>query len=275
MAWEKVAYLATDERREAAFRRLARDVGLTPRAVLTAKRSALIDALETGGINAVERANNLIEAAQIAVADFGGSLDAACALPIADAKRVLKRIRGIGDPGAEKILLLTRQYPVLGVDSNGLRVLTRLGYGTEGKTYSATYKSATAAALAELGSDIDSITEAHLLLRHHGQTVLQDVGASLRRVQHPHALSERSRHSANDDLLRRRRALVLRRRDVERHDVAAAAESRQVHAHAATSNAAVGSRDLVPLEPQRRRRVGEVQSLGGASAPSSRRSVRR
>jgi len=171
VAWEKVAYLATDEKRETAFRLLAREVGLRPRDILEAKRSAIIDALHAGGINAVERANNLIEAAQIAVADFGGSLDAACALPIAEAKRALKRVRGIADPGAEKILLLTRRYPVLGVDSNGLRVLTRLGYGTEAKSYSATYKSATTAAMAELGDDIDIVTEAHLLLRHHGQTV--------------------------------------------------------------------------------------------------------
>lgn len=171
VAWEKVAYLATDDRREAAFRRLALDVGLTPRAVIAAKRSVIIDALESGGIAAVERANNLIEAAEIAVGDFGGSLDVACALPLPAAKRALKRIHGIGDPGAEKILLLTRSYPVLGVDSNGLRVLTRLGYGAIAKTYGATYKSATTAALTELGNDIDVITEAHLLLRRHGQAV--------------------------------------------------------------------------------------------------------
>lgn len=171
VAWEKVAYLATDERRAQAFGRLARDVGLTPRDVIAAKRSVLVDALATGGINAVERANNLVAAAELAVGDFDGSLDAACALPLAKAKQVLKRVRGIGDPGAEKILLLTRSYPVLGVDSNGLRVLTRLGYGTPGKTYGATYKSATTAALAELGTDIDVVTEAHLLLRRHGQDV--------------------------------------------------------------------------------------------------------
>jgi endonuclease III len=171
IAWEKVAYLANDEKRAATFERLARDIGVTPRAVLAAKRSILIDVLASGGINAAERANNLIDAAQLAVGDFDGNLDAACALPLADAKRVFKRVRGIADPGAEKILLLTRNQPVLGVDSNGLRVLTRLGYGRPAKTYSATYKSAKSAALAELGTDIDVITDAHLLLRHHGQTV--------------------------------------------------------------------------------------------------------
>ena len=179
-----MAYLATDERREAAFRpSRARTSDSPPRPCSAAKRAVLIDALATGGITAVERANNLIEAAEIAVGDFGGSLDAACALPLAEAKRALKRIHGIGDPGAEKILLLTRSYPVLGVDSNGLRVLTRLGYGTAGKTYGATYKSATTAALAELGSDIDVITEAHLLLAASRTSRVQDVDASLRCVR--------------------------------------------------------------------------------------------
>jgi len=196
VAWEKVAYLATDEKRAAAFRRLERDVGLTPRAVLAAKRSVVIDALESGGINAVERANNLIDAAEFAVAEFDGSLDAACALPMNEAKRVLKRIRGIGDPGAEKILLLTRHQPVLGVDSNGLRVLTRLGYGAAGKTYSATYKSATTAALAELGTNLDVVTEAHVLLRHHGQTVCKTsapkCGACSIRAKCPSAVSSRA-----------------------------------------------------------------------------------
>ena len=91
-------------------------------------------------------------------------------LPLAEAKKQLKRIHGIGDPGAEKILLLTRSYPVLGLDSNGVRVLTRLGYGTGGKTYAATYKSATTARSPSSGGHRQLI-DAHLVLRHHGQAV--------------------------------------------------------------------------------------------------------
>ena len=46
----------------------------------------------------------------------------------------------IGEPGAEKILLFARVYPVLGLDSNGVRVLTRLGLVVEAKSYAATYR---------------------------------------------------------------------------------------------------------------------------------------
>jgi len=169
--WEKVAYLATDERRAIAFDLLRRSIGLTPEKILAAPRARLIDVLATGGIGAPERANNLREAAELAVADGNGSLDSLCDLPLVDAKRALKRIRGIGDPGAEKILLFTRRHPVMGLDSNALRVLTRLGYGREAKSYNATYKSVTDAASPQLDGDIDRMIEANLLLRQHGQTI--------------------------------------------------------------------------------------------------------
>jgi endonuclease III len=171
VAWEKAAYLATDEKRANAFALLRRTIGLTPRKVLAARRGELIDVLASGGIAAPERAENLVKAAEMVVGDFDGSLDDVCRRPLPEAKKQLMRIRGIGEPGAEKILLLTRSHPVLGLDSNGLRVLTRLGYGTETKSYTATYRSATSAALPELGADIDSLIDANLLLRTHGQTV--------------------------------------------------------------------------------------------------------
>ena len=47
-----------------------------------------------------------------------------------------------GDPGAEKILLFSRTHSILALDSNGLRVLRRLGYGEERKSYASTYRSA-------------------------------------------------------------------------------------------------------------------------------------
>jgi endonuclease III len=171
VAWEKVAYLASDEKRANAFALLGRKIGLTPRKILAASRSELIDVLAAGGIAAPERANNLIKAAELVIGDFDGSLDDLCRGPLREAKKQLMRIHGIGEPGAEKILLLTRSHPVLGLDSNALRVLTRLGYGAAAKSYTTTYRSATAAALPELGSDIETLVDANLLLRAHGQTV--------------------------------------------------------------------------------------------------------
>lgn len=56
------------------------------------------------------------------------------------------------------------------LDSNGLRVLLRLGYGAERKSYRA-YREVQAAAMAELPADCDTLVRAHLLLRTHGRTL--------------------------------------------------------------------------------------------------------
>ncbi len=81
----------------------------------------------------------------------------------------MKKFPSIGDPGAEKILLFSRNLPVLALDSNGLRVLIRLGYGKEDKNYTKQYRSAQEAVDFELQRDCGWLTEAHQLLRRHGQ----------------------------------------------------------------------------------------------------------
>ena len=66
-------------------------------------------------------------------------------------------------------MLLRRSPAPLALESNGLRVLVRLGLGEERKSYSATYKSVRGATLEELPVDYKLLTKAHLLLRQHGR----------------------------------------------------------------------------------------------------------
>lgn len=169
--WEKVAYLAPDERRADTFALLGRAVGRTPEALLRASRSRVLEIFAAGGVEAASRVDNALDAARYVIGELNGSLDGACALPLSQAVKQLTRIRGIAAPGAERILLFTRSHAVLGLDSNGLRVLQRLGYGTPAKSYAAGYRSATAAALAELPRECEPLVQVHLLLRRHGQTV--------------------------------------------------------------------------------------------------------
>jgi len=103
------------------------------------------------------------------LSEFDGDLEAALDAAPQGAMRNLKKFPGIGDPGAEKILLFSRRRAVLALDSNGLRVLLRLGYGTEGKSYAASYRSAQEASRPEWKSDFDWLIGAHQLLRRHGQ----------------------------------------------------------------------------------------------------------
>ena len=168
--WEKVAYLADDATRLAAFRALEARVGLTPRDILAADPERLREIAALGGkVGVVERAQRMRDAAELVLGEFDGSLDRELGRPVRDAKRSLQKIYGIGEPGAEKILLLTHSHQVLPLDSNGARTMCRLGYGAEHTNYTTMYRSVADAARPELVPDYTWLTDAHVLLRHHGQ----------------------------------------------------------------------------------------------------------
>ena len=114
-------------------------------------------------------AEKLLTITKIAYEEFDGDLRSALKKPLPQAKKALKRFPSIGDPGAEKILLFTRSYQVMALDSNGLRVLCRVGFAEEQKNYSATYRSVQQAISAQLPTDYDSLIKAHQLLKQHGQ----------------------------------------------------------------------------------------------------------
>ena len=168
---ENIAYLADDARREAAFEELRNTIGLRPVDILAAPLEKLISVTRLGGIHAEQRAQRLMESAQIVFNDFSGDLTTTLKLPFPQALKALKQFRSIGEPGAEKILLFTETYPVLALESNGLRVLLRVGFGEEKKNYSASYKSVRLALQDQLGDDCEFLIRAHLLLRLHGKTI--------------------------------------------------------------------------------------------------------
>jgi endonuclease III len=166
--WENLAYLASDERRAEAWKRFKKEVGTKPADVLAASRSTLME-IGRAGIVPAGSANKLVESATIAVEEFGGTLKPILKLPLKEARKALRKFPSIGEPGAEKILLLAGSHPVLGLDSNGLRPLLRLGFGKEDKNYSKTYRSVQEALAPGLSTDVAFLTEAHQLLRRHGQ----------------------------------------------------------------------------------------------------------
>ena len=169
--WENVAYLADDLRREKVFDELRDTVGLRPTDILNASMDELDRATKLGGVSPKQNAARLNECALIALNEFGGDLHTALKLPFAKAIKALKQFPGIGEPGAEKILLFTKTHPILSLDSNGLRVLLRLGFGVEKKNYSASYKSVREAIADQCGVDCNTLIEWHQLLRQHGKTI--------------------------------------------------------------------------------------------------------
>jgi endonuclease III len=169
--WENVAYLVDDERRELAYRALEKKVGLTAEEIAAASNKVLYEVTQLGGMHPEQRVDRLKGIAELALEHGGGGLEGVLDLDVAAARKVLKQFPSIGDPGAEKILMFCGAMNVLALESNGLRVLVRLGYGEEQKSYSATYKSAQAALATQLTKKTAWLARAHQLLRMHGQTL--------------------------------------------------------------------------------------------------------
>ena len=167
--YENIAYLAGDEKRANAFAVLRNKIGLKPADILVASGDDLLEIARLGGINPERRAARLREIAHIALNDFAGDLTSVLRLPPAQAKKALQKFPSIGAPGAEKILLFTKTQPVLALESNGLRVLLRLGFGEERKNYSASHASVQATLKDQIGDDCDFLIRAHQLLRRHGK----------------------------------------------------------------------------------------------------------
>jgi endonuclease-3 len=166
--FENVAYLAADEARERAFDVLAARVGLEPAQILAAPGEALAS-IAAQGILPEHQAGKLKTIARLAVDEFAGDLELLRGQPLKQAKQALMRFPSIGEPGAEKILLLGRSHAVLGLDSNGVRVLTRLGAVREAKGYATTYRAVQAYVGAYTSRGFDWLIRAHQLLRQHGQ----------------------------------------------------------------------------------------------------------
>jgi endonuclease-3 len=167
--WENVAYLVDDKKRAAAFALLKKNVGTGATQILAAEDAQLMEATRLGGMLPEVRAQRLRQIAEIAHWIFKDDLKSVLKKQLAEAKKALKKFPSVGDPGAEKILMLTRSYPVLALESNGLRVLLRLGFAEERKNYSQSYRAVQEALKAQLPADVDRLIAAHQLLRQHGQ----------------------------------------------------------------------------------------------------------
>jgi endonuclease III len=167
--YENIAYLVSDDRREKAFRELKKRVGLRPADILTAPLEQLAEIAAMGGIFPELRARRIQESARLVRDQFGGNLRRVLALDPAQARKALRKFPVIGEPGADKILLFTGAAPSLAPESNGLRVLVRLGFAKEHKNYGTMYRAAQTALQDECGENCGPLITAHQLLKRHGQ----------------------------------------------------------------------------------------------------------
>jgi len=170
--WENVAYLVDDERRARVFARLREEVGLLPLEISITPLEVLAEVIKDGGMQPEHRAGKLLAAAAEAL-DIGlDRLEKLIRTAPDKASKELRRFPGIGEPGADKLLLFSHAKRTLAPESNALRVLVRLGFGEgDEKNYSRMYRSAAKAVAPELPEDFAWLIRAHQLLRQHGQEV--------------------------------------------------------------------------------------------------------
>lgn len=166
--WENVAYLASDAKRAEAFAELQAKAGLAPGDIRKAKDSVLLT-IAGKGIVPANTLEKLRQAAEIARDSFNDNVSGILDKPIAAAKKDLRKFPSIGEPAAEKVLLFNKRHPFLALESNGLRVLVRLGYAPEHRNYATTYKGMQRALAPQLPDDCTVLIRAYQLLRQHGQ----------------------------------------------------------------------------------------------------------
>jgi endonuclease-3 len=172
--WENSCYLLSDQRRAAVFEAVRQQVGMDAASIWKADQEILLPLATMGGMRPETRVFRWREIARITLTQFDGNLDAILQLPYPKAKRALHQFPCIGQPGAEKILMLCGMNTGLPLESNGLRVLERVGYGRAQKNYGATYRSVQEALEGQIPPDAAALSRAHLLLRQHGKTLCRN-----------------------------------------------------------------------------------------------------
>jgi endonuclease III len=167
LVWWHCGYPASEERCAKGWHSVSGKIGIAPKQLLAAK-TLLARSLKVGGMVPALRAARLKEIAGRVQEEFAGDLRSALSrLTALQARKVLKTFPGIGNPGAERILLFGRLSPVAAVPSSCPHVLVRVAHGTEGDKYAATYDAAQRI-LESLPATFSSRIRGYLLVNRHG-----------------------------------------------------------------------------------------------------------
>ncbi len=170
--WDNIGYLIDDQRRRRLFDRFSAEIGLDPRRIAGADEDSLMAIAVQGGMRPEMRVLRWRAIARLITDDAAGNLHAALnELPLAKARALLKRFPTIADAAADRILLFAGVAALPSLESNGVRVLARLGFSREGKDYTASYRAAIAVMASDGQSGFDWLAQAYLVLREHGKAL--------------------------------------------------------------------------------------------------------
>lgn len=169
LIWWQCGYPPSEERCAKGWQALVGQIGIAPKRLASISPAKLAAALTAGGIVPAVRAERLKEIAKRVGEDHAGDLRASLArLSAAQARKLLKTFPGIGNPGADRILLFAGIEPVAAVPSACPHVLVRVAHGSEGDKYAATYAAAQQLQNA-LPATFEARIRGYLLLSRHGR----------------------------------------------------------------------------------------------------------
>jgi endonuclease III len=170
--WENVGYLIDDERRAALFAEFEARVGLTAKAIDTADGGMLLEMAARGGMRPQDRVARWRQIARLVLERADSDLAGALAkLSPPKAKSLLKAFPMIGAPGADKILLFAGLSLTPSLESNGLRVLARLGLIPALENYAAFYREGVELLRRDGLAKRDWLVSAYGVLREHGRSL--------------------------------------------------------------------------------------------------------
>ena len=171
LVWWHCGYPASDTSCAKGWESLNRKVGVELEQILSASPAKLTSALQGSGMHPDLRAMRLKEIAARVQDEFAGDLRAALVGPAVRVRKTLKSFPGIGDPGADRILLFAGLAPVAAVPSNCTYVVDRLLRGRESENYVQSYREAQKPIEEEIPEKFDTRVRAYLLLKRHGQEI--------------------------------------------------------------------------------------------------------
>jgi endonuclease III len=172
LVWWQCGYPPSEERCTQGWKSLNAEIGVTPDDLLSVRSAKLARVLKAGGMVPELRARRLREIARRIRTVFSGDLRAGLrALPLAEARAALRKFPGIGNPGADRILLFGDIVPVAAVPSSCPHVPVRIGSGREPTAYTAVYTEAQRSLEAHLPGTAAARTRAYLLLQRHGRAL--------------------------------------------------------------------------------------------------------
>ncbi len=163
--WGVLDAQSTPQKRDAALGALKRLPALTPDSLARAPQAKLEAAVALAGAYQEERLNALRVGAS--VFRRAPRLSDAIRGPLSGARRAVRQLPQLGDPGAHRMLLFAADRAIVPVDSRVCRVALRLGYGTAAGDFGATARRVRRALISELDS-LEACRDAAIYLLQHG-----------------------------------------------------------------------------------------------------------